>query len=47
MVPVVKNDQIVICDMMYISFSFDHRVVDGAMAAEFAQYVIERLETPA
>jgi pyruvate dehydrogenase E2 component (dihydrolipoamide acetyltransferase) len=44
--PVVKNDQIVICDMMYISFSFDHRVVDGALAAEFAQYIIERLESP-
>lgn len=44
--PVVKNDQIGIRDMMYISFSFDHRVVDGALAAEFAQYIIERLESP-
>src|SRR5438046_1646086 len=27
--PVVRNDQVVIRDMMYLSCSFDHRVIDG------------------
>ena len=44
--PVVKDENIVIREMMYLSFSFDHRIVDGALAAEFAHYLIKRLETP-
>jgi len=32
---VVINDAIAIRDMMYISLSFDHRIVDGAMAGQF------------
>ena len=44
--PVVKDESIVIRDMMYLSFSFDHRIVDGALAAEFAQYLIKRMENP-
>jgi pyruvate dehydrogenase E2 component (dihydrolipoamide acetyltransferase) len=38
--PVVKDDQIVIRDMMYLSLSVDHRVVDGADAARFVNRVI-------
>ncbi|OGF58652.1 MAG: hypothetical protein A2Y62_03845 [Candidatus Fischerbacteria bacterium RBG_13_37_8] len=44
--PVVRQNTMVIRDMMYISFCFDHRIVDGAMAAEFAKYLIHYLENP-
>ena len=45
--PVVRNDQIVIRDMMYLSCSFDHRVVDGHVGAAFIQNVRNSLEHPA
>ncbi len=44
--PVVKDDQIVIRDMTYLSVSFDHRVLDGAVAAEFMNTVKQYLEDP-
>lgn len=44
--PVVRDGQIVIRDMMYLSLSFDHRVVDGAVGAEFCAYVRQFLENP-
>jgi len=34
-------------DIVYLSFSFDHRVVDGADGARFANALIERLSNPA
>jgi pyruvate dehydrogenase E2 component (dihydrolipoamide acetyltransferase)/2-oxoisovalerate dehydrogenase E2 component (dihydrolipoyl transacylase) len=34
-------------DMLYLSFSFDHRVVDGAIGAVFGNAVLERLRNPA
>lgn len=37
---------VVVRDMMNISFSFDHRVVDGAVGAEFAHTVMRYLEHP-
>ena len=40
------EDVIVARPMLYLSLSFDHRVVDGAEAAMFAGYIIELLETP-
>jgi 2-oxoisovalerate dehydrogenase E2 component (dihydrolipoyl transacylase) len=45
--PVVRNGQIVIRHMMYLSISFDHRVVDGAIAAHFVKEVADYLATPA
>ena len=45
--PVVRNDQVVIRDMMYLSCSFDHRVVDGHVGAAFVQNVRNSLEHPA
>lgn len=45
--PVVRDGQIVIRDMMYLSISCDHRVVDGAEAALFVKFVMEQLESPA
>src|SRR5262249_32751512 len=34
-------------DMMCLSFSFDHRVVDGAVGAAFGNAVLRRLQNPA
>ena len=34
-------------DKVYLSFSFDHRVVDGAVGAAFANALIARLQNPA
>ncbi|HXN08657.1 MAG TPA: dihydrolipoamide acetyltransferase family protein [Candidatus Acidoferrales bacterium] len=44
--PVVRDGQIVIRHMMYLSISFDHRVVDGATAALFVKDVAQSLEHP-
>ncbi len=44
--PVVRNEQIVIRDMMNLSISLDHRVVDGIVAAEFLHHIIPLLEDP-
>ena len=45
--PVVRDGEIVVRQMGNVALSFDHRVVDGARAAEFALAVIRRLEAPA
>jgi pyruvate dehydrogenase E2 component (dihydrolipoamide acetyltransferase) len=45
--PVVRDGQIVIGKVMLLSLSFDHRVIDGHVGAEFAYDVIEGLENPA
>ena len=45
--PVVdERDEIVVRQMMYVSLSFDHRLVDGAEAARFCKEVIRLLEKP-
>ena len=45
--PIVGADgQIVAADMMYLSLSFDHRLVDGAEAARFCKEMIRLLENP-
>lgn len=44
---VVRNGEIVIRPMMTLSLTFDHRVVDGSVAAEFLQRVKNLLENPA
>lgn len=40
------EDVIVPREMLYLSLSFDHRLVDGAEAARFTGYVISLLENP-
>jgi 2-oxoisovalerate dehydrogenase E2 component (dihydrolipoyl transacylase) len=45
--PVVRGGAIVVRQMMNLSSSFDHRVVDGADAARFIQAVRGFLEVPA
>ena len=44
--PAVKNGQIVIRKMMNLSSSFDHRVVDGAIGAEFLAAFKKLIEDP-
>lgn len=44
--PVVKDDQVVIREMMHLSLSFDHRVIDGSVGAEFTYELIKYLERP-
>ena len=44
--PVVREGQIVIGDVMLLSLSFDHRIVDGHVGAAFAYEVIGYLENP-
>jgi 2-oxoisovalerate dehydrogenase E2 component (dihydrolipoyl transacylase) len=44
--PVVRGGAIVVRQMMNLSSSFDHRVVDGADAAAFIQAVRGVLEAP-
>jgi pyruvate dehydrogenase E2 component (dihydrolipoamide acetyltransferase) len=44
--PMVVNDEIVIRDMMFLSMSVDHRVVDGADAARFMNRLIYFLSEP-
>jgi pyruvate dehydrogenase E2 component (dihydrolipoamide acetyltransferase) len=41
------SDSIVLRDMMRLSLTFDHRVVDGAPAARFLQEVRRGVESPA
>ncbi|HVV16816.1 MAG TPA: dihydrolipoamide acetyltransferase family protein [Polyangia bacterium] len=45
--PAVVGDQIVIRDLMNLSISFDHRVVDGFDAAQFVGEIKRQLEAPA
>ncbi|MGA7119277.1 MAG: dihydrolipoamide acetyltransferase family protein [Polyangiaceae bacterium] len=44
--PIVRNEQIVIGDVMLLSLSFDHRIVDGLVGAAFAYEIIGYLEQP-
>ena len=42
--PVVRDGEVTIRPVGYVALTFDHRVVDGARAAEFGLAVISRLE---
>ena len=44
--PVVHDDEIVIRSMLTLSLTFDHRVVDGAPAAQFLQTVSGYIQDP-
>jgi pyruvate/2-oxoglutarate dehydrogenase complex dihydrolipoamide acyltransferase (E2) component len=43
--PVVIDDAIAIRHMVYLSLSWDHRVIDGALASQFLARVKENLES--
>ena len=44
--PVVHNDEIAIRSMLTLSLTFDHRVIDGAPAAQFLQTVADYIQDP-
>jgi pyruvate dehydrogenase E2 component (dihydrolipoamide acetyltransferase) len=44
--PVIRDGQVVPGHVMNLSLSFDHRVVDGAVGAEFTQRLVRYLEDP-
>lgn len=44
--PVVRQGHVVPGKVMNLSFSFDHRIVDGAIGAQFAATLIRFLEDP-
>ena len=44
--PVVVTDEIVIRPMMYLAFSYDHRIIDGKESVGFLVRIRELLENP-
>jgi 2-oxoglutarate dehydrogenase E2 component (dihydrolipoamide succinyltransferase) len=42
---VIEDDAIAVRHMMYLSLSFDHRIIDGATADRFMKSVKDRLES--
>jgi pyruvate dehydrogenase E2 component (dihydrolipoamide acetyltransferase) len=44
--PVVREGKVEVRDMMYLSLSFDHRVMDGAYGARFLNRIIEIIQDP-
>jgi pyruvate dehydrogenase E2 component (dihydrolipoamide acetyltransferase) len=46
MEPVWRDDAFVPRQMLPLSLSYDHRVIDGADAARFLRFVAEALEQP-
>jgi len=44
--PVARGEHVVVRQMLTLSLVFDHRLVDGAPAARFLQYIKELIEEP-
>jgi pyruvate dehydrogenase E2 component (dihydrolipoamide acetyltransferase) len=44
---VAKGAQVVIGDRLWLSLTFDHRIVDGAPAARFLETLSRKIETVA
>ncbi|REK68717.1 MULTISPECIES: dihydrolipoamide acetyltransferase family protein [Cohnella] len=44
--PVIKNGEIVAASVMALSLSFDHRIIDGATAQNFMNYIKQLLADP-
>jgi pyruvate dehydrogenase E2 component (dihydrolipoamide acetyltransferase) len=44
--PIVKDDQIIVADMVCLNLTYDHSIIDGADAARFLKEVIQVLEDP-
>lgn len=45
--PLIKNGGIVIREVIHLSWSFDHRIIDGEMAGQISQTLCGLLENPA
>jgi 2-oxoglutarate dehydrogenase E2 component (dihydrolipoamide succinyltransferase) len=43
---VVVDDQVVVRPMMYLAFSYDHRIIDGREAVSFLVRIKECIENP-
>jgi pyruvate dehydrogenase E2 component (dihydrolipoamide acetyltransferase) len=46
LLPVVRDGQVVPRLLLPLSLSYDHRVIDGAVAARFTRRIAELLENP-
>lgn len=44
--PVVRNQQVAVRDVLNVSWSFDHRIIDGDLAAAFSQAFCELIANP-
>jgi len=44
--PVVINDEIKIRPMAYLELSYDHRIIDGAIASKFLEDIKAKIENP-
>ncbi|WP_423211103.1 pyruvate dehydrogenase complex dihydrolipoamide acetyltransferase [Paracoccus yeei] len=44
--PVVENGEVVIRNVMSMTLSVDHRVIDGALGAQLLQAIVNHLENP-
>jgi 2-oxoglutarate dehydrogenase E2 component (dihydrolipoamide succinyltransferase) len=45
--PVVENGEIVVRPMMYLAFSYDHRIIDGRESVGFLKTIKDYIEDPA
>ena len=44
--PVVEDGQVVIRNVMSMTLSVDHRVIDGALGAQLLEAIVNHLENP-
>lgn len=44
--PIVEDGEVTVAKVLPLSFTFDHRVIDGAYGAEFLMEVVKHLEDP-
>jgi 2-oxoglutarate dehydrogenase E2 component (dihydrolipoamide succinyltransferase) len=44
--PMAKDGQVVIRPMMYMAFTYDHRIIDGREAVTFLRRIKETIENP-
>lgn len=45
--PVIKNDKVEACDVVNLCWSFDHRIIDGDLAANISDFFTQQIENPA
>jgi 2-oxoglutarate dehydrogenase E2 component (dihydrolipoamide succinyltransferase) len=45
--PVVRDGAVVICPMMYVALTYDHRIVDEREAVIFLKHIKVLIEDPA
>jgi pyruvate dehydrogenase E2 component (dihydrolipoamide acetyltransferase) len=45
--PMVRNDEVVVREVLNLSWSFDHRIIDGDQAGDFSHYYTGLIENPA